>query len=186
MRCQSGDTVPFFELPALEDVQWHPSSVKGRPYLLSFFRFASCPFCNLRLHQLIEARKDLPDAFTVVAVFESSLENLQRYANRHESPFAILADDGGIVHKQFGVSQSWAGALKAMVLRLPTAMRAMFVKGYYPLTLDGKLTTLPADFLVDGHGVIREAHYGSDAGDHLDLARVKNFALQQVPAVSTR
>ena len=36
---------------------------------------------------------------------------------------------------------------------------------------------MPADFLVNEHGVIQAAYYGQDEGDHLPLEKVKCFSL---------
>ena len=181
-----GDTLPNFNLPALNGAQWHSSSVSGKPYLLEFFRFASCPFCNLRLHKLIKRMHELPEGFTIVAVFESSLPELQRYAEKHEAPFPILADAGGVVHNQFGITTSWLGVLKGMIFRLPTLLYAMLFKGYIPLTIGGRMNTMPADYLIDGNGVVREAYYGKDEGDHLDFEKIKEFARNQTQTNLTK
>ena len=147
--------------------------------MLAFFRFASCPFCNLRLHQLISRLDELPDDFTIVAVFESSLTELQRYAERHQSPFPILADEGGVIHSQYGIRHSWLGVLKGMLFRFPSLLYAMFKKGYVPFSIGGRMDTMPADLLVDRQGIIREAYYGRDEGDHLNFERIRRFARQQ-------
>lgn len=64
-----------------------------------------------------------------------------------------------------------------MVFRLPTLLHGMF-KGYIPLVIKGRLTTMPADFLIDRNGVIKTAYYGKDEGDHLSFDLVKAFSLK--------
>jgi peroxiredoxin len=177
------DPIVPFSLPSLDGSPWQLSSLDGKPYLLAFFRFASCPFCNLRLHQLINRLDELPDDFTIVALFESSLTELQRYAERHQSPFPILADEGGVIHGQYKIRNSWLGVMKGMLFRLPSLLYAMFKKGYVPLTIGGRMDTMPADFLVDRHGIIQEAYYGQDEGDHLDFERIRQFAWQQAESL---
>ncbi len=174
--------IPAFTLPSLDGSEFKLTDMSGKPYLLAFFRFASCPFCNIRLHKLIKRMHELPEGFTIVAVFESTLPELQRYAEKHKAPFPILADAGGVVHDQFGISTSWLGVLKGMIFRLPTLLYAMFFKGYIPLTIGGRMHTMPADFLIDGNGVVREAYYGKDEGDHLDFEKIKEFAWNQSQA----
>lgn len=98
----SGQVVILFLLSSLDGPQWPLSRLDGKPCLLAFFRFASSPFCNLHLYQLISRLEELPDDFTIVAVFESSLPELQRYAKRHDSPFPNLADEDGLIHGQYG------------------------------------------------------------------------------------
>jgi len=50
------------------------------------------------------------------------------------------------------------------------------LRGYLPVRIKGKWTTMPADFLVDQAGIIKQAYYGNDEGDHLLFDEVKNFS----------
>jgi len=173
---EPGDEVVHITLPGLDGSPFDLDSLKGRPFMLSFFRFASCPFCNLRMHELVTRFDELPNNFTIVAIFDSPLDNLQRHAARHHAPFPILADADTRYYKLHGIRHSVIGVLKGMILRMPLLLYAMFVKGYVPLTIKGSMTTMPADFLVDDQGIIQIAHYGKDEGDHLPFEKVKAFA----------
>ena len=179
MKRKPGDKVTSIRLPAIDGTQFDLDSLKGKPFMLSFFRFASCPFCNLRMHELVTGFDRFGDDFTVVAVFDSPLENLREHADRHQSPFPVLADELNIYYKLYAIEHSVIGVLKGMVLRMPKLMYGMFVKGYIPLRIQGSMTTMPADFLVDRQGFIREAHYGKDEGDHLPLETVVEFSKRQ-------
>lgn len=179
MKKKPGDRVVPFQLPALDGSTFDLNSLKGRPFMLSFFRFASCPFCNLRMHRLVQRYGELSPAggsFTIVAVFDSTPENLREHATRHQSPFPVLADAGGGVYRQYDIERSMAGVVKGMVKRMPTLLYAMFGKGYLPTKINGDMTTMPADFLVDPLGNIRLAYYGKDEGDHLPFDEIKRFA----------
>lgn len=175
-----GSSIIPFTLPSLDGSPWQLSNLEGKPYMLAFFRFASCPFCNLRLHQLISRLDKLPKEFTIVAIFDSSVMELQRYAERHDSPFPILADEAGIIHRQYGIRHSWFGVLKGMLIRFPSLIYALFKKGYLPFSIGGRMDAMPADLLVDRQGIIREAYYGSDEGDHLSFERIQEFSWQQM------
>ena len=176
MKHPVGDTATSFALPALDGNLFDLDSLKGRRYLLSFFRYASCPFCNLRLHELVTRYQELDEAFTIVAVFDSSLENLQRHASQHHAPFPILADQDNACSKLYEIDHSWSGMLKSMLVRFPELMNAMMIKGYIPWRIKGSMTRMPADFLIDEQGIIRNAYYGKDAGDHLVFSHIQNFA----------
>ena len=145
--------------------------------MLSFFRFAACPFCNLRIPDLVSRYDELGDNFGIVAIFDSSLANLQHHAERHHAPFPILADEHNIYYREYGIERSLLGTLKGAVLHLPSVLYATVVKGYWPTSFGGKLTTMPADFLIDEGRVIHTAYYGEDEGDHLPIERVREFAL---------
>lgn len=177
MRRTPGEKVTNIILPALDGGMFKLDSIKGRRFMLSFLRFASCPFCNLRMHELAKRFNEFGEGFTIVAIFDSSLENLQKHAEKHQAPFPILADEKNIFYQAFGIEHSVVGMFKGMLTRMPSLLRAMLVKGYLPLVIKGSLTTMPADFLVDENGVIQTAYYGKDEGDHLPFERVKAFSL---------
>lgn len=179
MRRKPGDSVGRWLLPNLDGTVFDSDCLRNTRFMLSFFRFAACPFCNLRIHELVERFAEFGDDFTVVAVFDSPLENLRRYADRHRAPFPILADEENVCYRAFGIEHSVGGMLKAAVLRFPSVLDGIFAKGYLPTALQGRLDTLPADFLIDAQGVIRLAYYGRDIGDHLPFAQAKAFALGQ-------
>lgn len=177
MRRVPGERVGNIRLPAMDGTAFDSDNFKDRRFMLSFFRFAACPFCNLRVHELVKRFDEIGSRFSIIAIFDSSPENLRRYAERHAAPFPILADEQNVYYRAFGIERSVVGVLRGMVMRLPAVLNAMFVKGYLPTAIKGHLTTMPADFLVDESGVIRTAYYGRDEGDHLPFDRVRAFAL---------
>lgn len=177
MRRAPGEKVSNIILPVINGGMFELISLMKKRFLLSFLRFASCPFCNLRVHELVKRFSEFGEGFTVVAIFDSSLENLRKHAGKHEAPFPILADEKNTYFKEYGIEHSVVGMFKGMIGRMPTLLRAMFVNGYWPLVIKGSLTTMPADFLVDENGVIQTAYYGKDEGDHLSFEQVKAFSL---------
>lgn len=170
-----GETISDIRLPAVDGTDFGLDRIEGKRFMLSFFRFAACPFCNRRVHELVSRFHEFGDNFTIVALFDSSLENLLRHARRHHSPFPILADEQNIYYREYGIKRSLTGTLKGVAIHMPSVLHALFVKGYWPTSIGGKLTTMPADFLVDEAREIQVAHYGKDEGDHLPLAQVEAF-----------
>ncbi len=178
MRRTPGEKATRIKLPAIDGSTFDTDSLEGKPFMLSFFRFASCPFCNLRLHELAKRFAEFGDDFSIVAVFDSPLDNLVHHTEGHKAPFPILADDSNRYYKEYGIEHSLSGVFKGMLLRMPTLIRGMF-KGYVPTTIKGSMTTMPADFLIDMNGIIQVAYYGRDEGDHLPFEQVKAFSLKQ-------
>jgi peroxiredoxin len=176
MRLAIGEKAPPVRLDGIDGKIFDSADLNGRRYLLSFFRFASCPFCNLRVHQLVSRHSELGAGFAVVAIFDSSHDNLRRRAEKHEAPFPILADPKRTYYQAYGIEKSLVGVFAGMFKRMPALLRAMFVKGYWPTSPNGSLTSMPADFLIDETGIIRVAYYGRDEGDHLPFDRIKEFA----------
>ena len=177
MRLTSGIKASNIILPAIDGSMFETKTLLGKPFMLSFLRFASCPFCNLRINEFVRRFDEFGDDFTIVAIFDSPLDNLTRHTEGHKAPFPILADENNKYYKTYGIEHSIVGTLKGMLLRMPTLLKGMF-KGYIPTTFKGSITTMPADFLIDRKGIIQVAYYGKDEGDHLPFEKVKEFALK--------
>lgn len=171
-----GDRIDDLKLPNIDGSEFDINSVAGKRYLLSFYRFASCPFCNMRIHELVKSYDELPVNFEIIAIFDSPLDNLQRYATGHHAPFPILADETNTYYRKFGVQRSLLGVLKGGLLRMPTMMHAMFGKGYIPWTVKGSMTTMPLDILVDEGGTVQSVYYGKDEGDHMPFGQIIEFS----------
>ena len=174
----AGDKVTPITLPAIDGSIFSLDAMHGRRYMLSFFRFASCPFCNLRMHQLVSHFHELSDNFSIVVIFHSPLDNLQHFASGHDALFPILADEDAHYYREYSIEHSFLGVLKGMVTRAPSLIKAMGM-GYLPTRIKGDMTIMPADFLVDEHGIICHAYYGKDEGDHLPFDQVRAFALNE-------
>jgi peroxiredoxin len=176
-----GQKVEEILLPAVEGNQFSTHSLHGKRYLLTFFRFATCPFCNMRLAQLVKLKKklstELIEHTEIVAVFSARLEHLQRHANKHVTQLPILADEHNTYYEKFGVKKSFWGALKGSVLRLPTAIKGMLY-GYIPKEVSSRLLIMPLSLLIDEQGVIQDIYHGKDEGDHMPLAQVEAFLKQ--------
>lgn len=177
MKLKQGDKIKNIILPEIKGSEFDMESLKGKPFMLSFLRFATCPFCNLRINKLVNRFMEFGDEFTIVAVFDSPIDNLIRHTKGHKAPFPILADENNRYYKEYGIEHSLAGMFKGMFFRMPTLLRGMF-KGYIPFPIKGSLTTMPADLLVDRDGIVQEAYYGKDEGDHLSFDQVKEFSLK--------
>jgi peroxiredoxin len=53
-------------------------------------------------------------------------------------------------------------------------LRALY-KGYIPKSMEGKINTMPASFIVDKEGIIQLAYYGQDEGDYLPFEQIEAF-----------
>ena len=168
---QSTPTLP------LSDIEGHPIRIgDGRKLLLSVFREAACPFCNVRVYELTHDHDDLRDrGLDIVAIFHSDERDVRRFIARQPRPFRMVADPEGRAHAAFGAERSSLGKAKALLMRLPALLRGLRLLGF----AQGSRPTgalMPADFLIDGAGRIVATHYGRDAGDHMPMARILRFA----------
>ncbi len=170
-----GETIPRITLLGVDGLQFDSLSLIGKKFLLTFFRFATCPFCNMRMAELIKAKSELEENFEIVAIFESNIDHLKKHANKHVAKFPILADEKREYYQLFGVEKSLIGMVKGMLLRLPTLLTAIF-RGYIPREVSSRFLTMPLSLLVDEQGVIQTVYQGKDEGDHIPINKVLSFA----------
>jgi len=170
-----GEPIPSIKLPAIDGLQFDNHSLKGKKYLITFFRFATCPFCNMRIAQLKKAKLEMGENFEVIAIFESKIEYLMKHTNKHLATFPILADQKRKYYRLFGVKKSLIGMIKGILLRMPTLLLGI-LKGYIPLDMSPRILTMPLSLLVDEYGVIQTIYHGKDEGDHIPLEQVISFA----------
>ena len=179
MRLVPGEKIKNIVLPAIDGSTFDMDMLKGKPFMLSFLRFATCPFCNLRVNQLVKRFDEFGEDFTIIAIFDSSIDHLKKHASGHKAPFPILADQENVYYQKYGIEKSLFGMLKGMILRFPTLIKGM-LKGYLPNLFKANLIIMPADFLVDREGRIQVAYYGADEGDHLPFDQIKAFSQSEM------
>ena len=171
MRIQPGQAAPEFEV---EDIFGNPISLshfKEKKLLLSFYRYASCPLCNLRVHRLIEQYPNFKSkGLHLLAFFQSPHESIRKYVGRQEAPFPIIADPDHEAYRAYGVETSWPAFFKGS-LRLITVTSAAG-KGFFPGKMEGKKSLVPADFLIGPDLLVKKAYYGSDIADHMPVQEI--------------
>ena len=172
---QSGDLAPPIQLSAIDGKVFDSRSLAGRRYLVTLFRFASCPFCNWRMAELVRRRDELGEDFEIIAIFEADLGHLQKHASQHLAVFPVLADPKRASYREYGIRKSLFGVIRGIVTRINVIAMGM-LRGYVPREISSRLLTMPASFLVDEQGIIRLAYYGRDEGDHLSFDSIKSFA----------
>ncbi|BEP29555.1 redoxin domain-containing protein [Helicovermis profundi] len=174
MRLKENSTCPIFKVKDIKGQDIDLRNYKGKYTLVSFYRYASCPLCNLRISELIENEPLLKEkGLSMIAFFESSNDTLNKYMEKQKSPFPIIGDPKRKIYKNFGVEASLLGYIIGG-LNLKRMSKA-FSKGFKLGKSDGIKTLLPADFLLDSNHKIIRAYYGKDIGDHLPIEEL--FAL---------
>ncbi len=181
MRLSPGQQAPYF---ALTDVYQRPvelTAYAGKNVLLSFYRAAVCPLCNVRFLHLLEQE----DAYRrlglyQVAFFDCSAESVHHYFDRYDSSVPIIADYERVVYSQYGLETSLRGVLRGRLIRgklyREAARRRIGGNTLQSiLQAEGSLTRLPAEFLIGPDLRIYTAHYARDIGDFLSLSTIEKF-----------
>jgi peroxiredoxin len=167
-RFKEGDFLPSITLESLN----HGKITIPNPGVithLQFRRFAGCPMCNLHLHQFKTRSSELTAAnIQEVVVFHSTAASLQEFQS--DTPFAMIADPGKQLYRQFGVQESiWAIAHPMALIKVLYAL----IKGFRGKpSAEESVNGLPADFLINEKGEMIAVHYGRHGSDHWEFDTV--------------
>jgi peroxiredoxin Q/BCP len=171
MRLTTGSRAPAFAAESIGGRRVSLDQLRGRPLLLKFYRFATCPVCNLHMHQFILDHQRIEAAgLTTIVLYHSPADKLAD-AQDNAAPFDLVADPAKQIFKAYRVEQGLRGLVSPTVMR--DYVKAL-VAGYPPgmLTSDGGVTGNPADFIIDASGRVAFARYGRHYADSLEAAEV--------------
>jgi peroxiredoxin len=102
---KAGDAAPSFSLKNAhgETVRLSDLLAKG-PVVLTFYRGVWCPYCNMDLQALEEAREDIESrGATMVAVSMQTAPNSRKAIEQNKLGFTILVDPRGEVANAYGL-----------------------------------------------------------------------------------
>ncbi len=167
MKLQVDMKAPGFSGETLEGHQISLEALRGKNLLLKFYRYASCPVCNLHVQSFVREYEALTKAgLTTVMVFHSSREYSKKNL-KTKVPFDLVADPEKHIFRDYGVEASWRGMFSWAVIRDYAKAIAKGLFSIPRLGKEGGHTGHPADFLIDGEGIIRYAHYGKHYSDSI-------------------
>lgn len=176
MRLETGRSAIPFTAQTVDGESISLAQYSGKPLLLMFFRYASCPMCNLRLHDFARQYERLEArGLRVVAFFHSPASEIRAHAGRRRYPFPLVADPDFHVYRSYGVETSWSRLLRSGVLPRFYVDWARSLRHGFWGGAAWRMATMPADFLIGADGRIVRAHYGRDIGDHLPLADIESY-----------
>ena len=131
MKIKKGDKLDNISLPTANGNIFNTADLKDKKILLTFYRFASCPMCNVRLNTFVKRYHEFNNDFAKVAIFHSSVSNLAQFTNRHGAPFTILADENYSYFAKYDVQRSFLIFLLSQITRGLSIWMAMF-RGFIP------------------------------------------------------
>jgi len=175
MRLKLNENAPSFKKEDLKGELFDLNTPRERLLMISFFRYASCPLCNMRVNLLIKEYENLKNALDIVMIFHSPKEKIDRYVGRQKIPYRIIADENKHIYALYGIEDSWIGFLKAWTLKIKNVFLALFKYRYMPGSVEHNIHTIPADIIIDKNNTIIRAFYGKDIGDHLPIDEIKEL-----------
>ena len=148
--------------------------LRGQKIWLAFFRYASCPLCNLRVSEISARHTSLQAAgLTVVGVVQSPPERVAEFMGTQKPPFTMVCDPSEALYGRFGLETSLRGyAHPKNIAVMAQAAKAGFVPSP---KMDGSKTRLPADFLIDQNHMLADVFYADIISAHIPFERVEHF-----------
>jgi peroxiredoxin Q/BCP len=152
------------------------SALKGKKILLSFYRHVGCPITNLRFLELQKLDKYFNEMqLEVLAVFESSAVNLQRYSQAENFYAKMVANPEYDLYNLYDIEQSTLKILYSMykgAFAKAEEGRRKFKENFIP---EGRAHTMGADFLIDEYGIVQYAYYNQYLGDYMPVKDILDF-----------
>lgn len=154
---RAGDRAPSFTLP---DPDGKPVSsadllAKG-PLVVTFYRGAWCPYCNLDLQALEEARSDIEArGATLVAISQQTAPNSRKSQRTNKLGFPILGDKDGELAARFGIRWKMPEDLQQIHKQLGADLMAFNGEDSWTLPM-------PARYVIGQDGLIAYAEINPD------------------------
>ena len=154
---KAGDRAPAFALPDPDGkILSSRDLLANGPLVLTFYRGAWCPFCNLDLQALEAARPDIEArGASLIAVSQQTAANSRKSQRTNALGFPIVGDKGGDLAQKFGIRWHLPADLQAIHKQLGADLTAF--NGEESWTLP-----MPARYVIAQDGIIAYAEINAD------------------------
>ncbi|GGU17767.1 peroxiredoxin-like family protein [Streptomyces violascens] len=152
-----GAQAPRFSLPAANGATVTLDGLLADgPVVLTFYRGAWCPYCNIALRSLQQHHSQITArGAQLVAVSPQVPDESLSLTEKHELAFPVLSDLGSDTAKQYGLAFDLPHDLAGVYDKLGFDLQR--VNAGHPRTLP-----LPATYVIDPEGTIRWAFVHTD------------------------
>lgn len=120
-----GSFAPDFELKDNEGKTWRLSDHRGKVVAFVFYPRDETPVCTKQMCSMRDRWTDYQSTGAeVVAISVGSVDSHKRFAEHHDLPQRLLADERGEVTKLFNVKSLLGGAQRAVIVINPEGVIA--------------------------------------------------------------
>ncbi|MFG2523531.1 peroxiredoxin-like family protein [Streptomyces sp. NPDC048527] len=153
----TGAQAPDFTLPTATGATSTLSELLTHgPVVLTFYRGAWCPYCNIALRSLQQHHDAITErGAQLIAVSPQIPDESLSLAEKHALTFDVLSDIGSAIAKSYGLAFDLPDDLAAVYDKLGFDLQ--HVNGGHARTLP-----LPATYVIDRTGTIRWAFVTAD------------------------
>jgi peroxiredoxin len=157
LALKAGDTAPTFTLKDPDGASVSSATLLERgPLVVSFYRGVWCPYCNLELQALEEARSDIEArGASVVAISMQNAANSRKSVRENKVGFPILVDAGGAVAAEFGLRYSLKPDLIELYKTLGNDLAVINGETSWSLPMPGR-------YVIGQDGVVAYAEVNPD------------------------
>jgi len=164
LALRTGDRCPGFRLDNAQGQEITSEQLLEKPLVISFYRGAWCPYCNLEIRALSERLPEIrASGAELIAVTPQLPEKSQQQVSTANLEFEVLSDPGNGLARQFG-----------LVFTLPESLRPLYQAWGVDLPAyngdDSFELPVPATYIVDPEGRIRYHFVDSDYTRRLEPA----------------
>ncbi|MGW3007387.1 peroxiredoxin-like family protein [Streptomyces sp. NPDC001219] len=154
---RTGDTAPGFSLPTpAGDTVTLDALLSAGPLVLTFYRGAWCPYCNVALRALQHHHADITARGAQLAAISPQIpDESLTLTEQHALAFPVLSDLGCDTARQFGISFDLPDDLAAVYESFGFDLQR--VNGGHARTLP-----LPATYVIDRDATIRWSFIDTD------------------------
>lgn len=165
---KTGEAAPDFTLPDATGALVSLSDrLKRGPVVLTFYRGAWCPYCNLTLAALQGALGQIKElGSSLMAISPQRPDEALTMREKHDLQFDVLSDVEQRVIKEYRVQFEVPPAMQDVQLNV-------FKKDVSQLNADGSWNLpIPATFVLDADGIVRAAHVDVDYTARMEPADI--------------
>ena len=178
-----GDGIPQINLPnAVGKAIDVNSMLKDGPVVISFYRGAWCPYCNLELKALQQALPEIKllDA-QLIAISPNTPDNSISSIEKHGLEFEVLTDAGNNIAKEF-----------KLVFNLADELRPIFKQFNFDVPKyngdESWELPIPATYIVNTDGRIVHSFVNADYTQRMEpneiISKLKELTVQKQQAIN--
>ena len=178
-----GDGIPQINLPnAVGKAIDVNSMLKDGPVVISFYRGAWCPYCNLELKALQQALPEIKllDA-QLIAISPNTPDNSISSIEKHGLEFEVLTDAGNNIAKEF-----------KLVFNLADELRPIFKQFNFDVPKyngdESWELPIPATYIVNTDGKIVHSFVNADYTQRMEpneiISKLKELTVQKQQAIN--
>jgi len=164
---RAGDRAPGFELPELGGgFRSLAEELRHGPLVISFYRGAWCPYCNLEMQALQAALPQIEAAGSrLIAIAPELPEHAGTIRDKGNLTFPLLHDRDNTVARSYGLVFTLPETLRPIYESFGIDLAASQGNGRYELPM-------PATYIVGSDGVIAHAFVDVDYTRRMEPAEI--------------